>query len=140
MSMKTAYAPAYPKSNKGLNRGSDRFVEDLECDVDVFFREYQRWRPADRFRSGAEDDQTTFETGDLNAIAQLHCRKLDPEHHAKPAHIHNAIVLLLKLDQSCFQVRSNLFSVLHKPAFKQLDRLQRCRNAHRIPTKRRRVC
>ena len=73
--------------------------------IDILFRQYQRWRPADRARARTEDDQPSLETRNLDPVTQLRrglerclvSYKLDAKHHSHTTHVANAVVLLLQL-------------------------------------------
>src|ERR1041385_1947399 len=103
-------------SSVALDGRGDRVIEDLERDVDVFFGQYQRRRPATRPRPRPENDQATLETRHLNSIAQLRRLKLDTEHHSHAAHVDDAVVLLLQLPEPRFQISTDFSRILDQTA------------------------
>jgi len=99
-----------------LDRGRDGFVEDLQGDVDVFFCEDERRRPADRVGAAAEDDEAAVEAGHFYAVAEFgigfKCYavsdKFDAEHHAHSANVADHIIFFLQITKSSFEISSDL--------------------------------
>lgn len=59
-----------------LYRCGDGLVEYFKGDIDVFFREDERRRPADRAGPASEDDEAAVETRHFDRVAKFGSRRI----------------------------------------------------------------